>query len=106
MSIAHPLCAVWSHGETLLKPSLGFGRFALAQCGAGYFGPIAPTGMIYYATLFVFWQIHATLIIISYQTFHTPWSVRNSLGGECNKIGRILPMEVATAKCQLAAGIH
>ena len=24
----------------------------------------------------------------------------------CNKIGRILPMEVATAKCQLAAGIH
>ena len=26
--------------------------------------------------------------------------------GGCNKIGRILPMEVATAKCQLAAGIH
>ena len=26
--------------------------------------------------------------------------------GTCNKIGRILPMEVATAKCQLAAGIH
>ena len=24
----------------------------------------------------------------------------------CKKIGRILPMEVATAKCELAAGIH
>ena len=29
-----------------------------------------------------------------------------SLVAKCNKIGRILPMEVATAKCQLAAGIH